>query len=185
MFEKEDGVVVFDAGEQQPLGVSGRRRRHDHQPGHVEKPAFHGLGMVGTATKAAAAGRAHDDRRFELAVEHVVHLGRVVDQLVVALAQEVGEHDLGHRPHADHGRAHGCPDDGGLRERRVAHTLCAVLGEEAAGDAEVAAHFADVFAQQKDAGIACHGRVECLGQRLNKGARADGWLRHDVTSQPT
>jgi hypothetical protein len=126
-----------------------------------------------------------------------VDLRRVVDDLVVALTEEVGEHDFGDRPHADDRGAHTSADDRGFGQWGVPHPLGAVLGPELLGDAEVAAHLPDVFADQEHLGEPFHteieGVVQCLGEarlarllRPGREGRVDSGVAHQlVTSQFT
>ena len=110
-------------GTEQAVGV-GRGRRHDHgQPGMwassasrlcecwlpEERPAPNWVRTV-SAISAAPAG-------------HERQLGRLVEQLVEADAEEVEVHQLDHGAHAGHGRADAEADDGRLGDRRVAHPV--------------------------------------------------------------
>ena len=76
-------------------------------PGTVERPVLHGLRVLGAEAEAAAVGGAHHQRHGHLPAGHVPHLGDLVGEVVPAAGEEVGEHDLGDRPHPGHGGAHG------------------------------------------------------------------------------
>ncbi len=76
-------------------------------------------------------------------------LGRLVEQLVEADAEEVEVHHLDHRAHAGHGRTHAQPDDGRLGDRGVAHPVAELVGQ-APGEPEDVAAGADVDAGHED-----------------------------------
>ena len=64
-----------------------------------------------------------------LAPEHVAELGRLVEDLVEADAQEVDEHQLRDRAHAARGRADGGTGERGLRQRRIEQAVAILLVE--------------------------------------------------------
>ncbi len=133
------------------------------------------------AAKATSGRRSDDDRSFELTVEHVVHLRRVVHDLIEASGEEIGEHDLGHGPHAHHSGSYGRADDGRLGQRCVPHSVLAVFLEETAGDTEIAPHLTDVLAEQVHSVILIHHHVQRAVKRLHH-----VHLCHRAsTSQPT
>ncbi len=81
----------------------------------------------------------HDGGAARLAAEHVAELGHLVEDLVHADADEIGEHQFGHRPQPGKRRAAGSADDGRLGNRRIDHALGAELRQQALGHAEDAA----------------------------------------------
>ena len=107
-----------------------------------------------------------DHRRDRLAAEHVLELGRLVEDLVEADAHEVDEHQLGDRAQAGGGGADGGADEAALGDRRVQHAVAAELGHQPLGDAERAAPgvllagraqaAGDVLAHDDDAVVALH-----------------------------
>ena len=106
---------------------------------------------------------------LHLAVAHVVHLGRLVDDLVHGAEDEVAVLHLGDRPHARHRRADRGADDRGLRDRRVDDALAAELvgKPERHGEAAAeAARHADVLAEQEDGRVGAHGDPHGIAQRL-------------------
>src|SRR5205807_892173 len=122
-----------------------------------------------------------------LAAEHVAELGALVEDLVHAHAEEVDEHELGHRPEAGGGGAHRRADEPRLRDRRVQHALAPVLLDQALGDSEDATPGVlvfepgyggaarDVLAHQNDGWVTCHLLVEALVDRLAEGQRPYGY----------
>ena len=81
--------------------------------------------MLRGRAEAGAVHRAHDQGRGRLAAEHVAELGRLVEDLVEADAEEVDEHQLGDRPQAGRRGARRRADEGALGDRRVEHPLAA------------------------------------------------------------
>src|SRR3982751_3414347 len=112
--------------------------------------------MVVAALDAATDGRADDERRGVFAARAVAHLGQLVDDLIVGRVDEVGELDLGHRPHAVEGHSDGRADDAGFGQRRVDTALGAELLEEARGGPKYATETTDVLAQDQHAWVAAH-----------------------------
>ena len=133
------GIVVLDARQQQALGVVGRGRDHHLQAGRVHEDGFERLAVLGADRRATDHRHAHGHRHGRPAARHVAELGGVVGELVEAHADEVHEHDLGHRPHAGHRRTHRRPDDRLLGDGGVADAVLTVLGRQALGDVEHAA----------------------------------------------
>ena len=116
---------------------------------------------------AAAADHAHHQRRRHGAARHEAVLGDRIDHLVEADPEEVGEHELDHRPVAGDGEAQRGPHEGGLGDRRVAHPVRPEVLDQAFGDAEDAAGFRDVLAHYDDVGVTRHFLVQRFVQRLD------------------
>ena len=135
--------------------------------------------MLGGGAEAGAVHRAHDQGRGRLAAEHVAELGGLVEDLVEADAEEVDEHQLGHRPQAGGGGARRGADEGALGDRRVEHPVAAELRHQALGDAERSApgvvlagcaHAAgDVLAHDDHPRVALHLLAQRLVDRLPVG----------------
>jgi len=81
----------------------------------------------------------HGERNFDLPTEHVPHLGRVVQHLVHADADEVDEHQFGDGPHPGGSGADRCANESRLGQWRVQHPLVPELLDEADGGPERAA----------------------------------------------
>ncbi len=96
---------------------------------------------------------------------HEAQLGGVVDELVRGDADEVHDHDLGHRQQAVHRGADRGTDDRGLGDRRVQHAVVAVFRRQARGGAGRAG-VGDVLAEQEDPLVGFHRLVEREVQRL-------------------
>ena len=75
------------------------------------------------ADRPAAAGRRDRQRQGGAAAEHVLHLRRLVDDLVQRHADEVHEHEVDDRPQAGDGGADAEADDRLLADRRVDDAL--------------------------------------------------------------
>ena len=169
--EEDHRIVVFDGADQQALGVVRRRRDHRLQAGDVREQRFRALAVRLAAEDAAAIGRAHRDRRGEIAGRAIAQARGFADELVVGRIHVVGELDLDHGPQAVRGHADGGGDDAALADRRVEAALGAVLLLQAVGDAEDAAEIADVLAEGEHVGIARHHDVERGVERLDHGHR--------------
>jgi hypothetical protein len=100
-------------------------------------------------------------------------LGKLVGDVIEADRNEVGEHDLGDRLQAGHGRAHGGAEDRLLGNRRVAHPLRTELLVEPDRGLEHAAGLGHVLAEEHDVRIALH----LLGDAADDGV-AIGQFRH-------
>ena len=96
------------------------------------------------------------------AAGHEGHLGRLVEQLVEADADEVEVHQLDHRVHAGHGRADADAHDRRLGDRRVADAIAEAVVQAAHQPEHVAAG-ADVDAGDEHPLVA--GRARPRGRR--------------------
>ncbi len=120
----------------------------------MQEQRLQAVRVGGAELVAGALRHAHDQRHRRLAAEHVVDVGRVVDDLVEREQREVDRHQLHHRTQAGHRRADAHADDRVLGDRRVAHAALAELLQQAVGDLEGAAEHADVLAHQHHALVA-------------------------------
>ena len=176
MFEDDHRAIVPDSGNRQTLRVIGRGR-HDHfEAGDVGQDSVEGLGMLRArasavspvVTAARAVSRAYHQRQFHLAAHHVMHLGGLIHDLVIAAADEVHEHDLDNRPQAGHRGANASAEKTHFRNRRVEDAFGAKFGNQAASCAKRSAPgvhetemrapcgTGDVFAHNNNLGIAAH-----------------------------
>ena len=169
VLHEDDRVGVAHGGDQQALGVLGRRGRDDLQPGRVHEPRL-GVLRVERAAREAAAGGQPDGDVHRQALP-VVHLAGDVDELVEAAGDEVRELHLADRPHPLDGGADGAADDRRLGQRRVHHAVGAELVDEAVGHLEGAAEDADVLAHHEDALVGAHLLAHRVGDRLQVGHR--------------
>ena len=99
---------------------------------------------------ADADAAAEQDRHLEPAAAHVLDLGDLVDDLADGVEDEIGEHEVDHRPRAGHGRAAAEADESALADRRVAEPDRAVSVDKPGGCVEVAAALADPLAHHED-----------------------------------
>ena len=107
----------------------------------------------------------HGERHLRLATRQVADLGGVVDQLVEADRDEVGERDLDDRPGAGERRAHGGAHEAELAGRGVAHALDPELFLQAPALRVDAAGLADVLAHEEDARVALQLAAQRLADR--------------------
>ena len=162
MLEINHRVVVADRGFEEAFRIVRGRRRDDLEPGAVHKPRFRVLGVIQAAADVAAARGANDDRHRRAAAVPVAQRRRLVDDLVEAARDEVGELHFGDRSIASQRCADADPDNRRLGDRRVEHTHLAELVEQPLRGAERAAVRADVLAEDEDLRVAAH----FFGERL-------------------
>ena len=167
MLEDDHRVGILERGEQQALGVGGRRRLHHLQPRDVAEPGLEALAVLGGGAGARARGHAHDQRHRGLAAEHVAQLRRLVDDLLHRERREVRELELEDRPQAGQRRADRDAGAAELGDRRVDDPVGAEAVDEVARHLEGAAVDADVLAHQDHAPVALdrdrHGVADRLG----------------------
>ena len=114
--------------------------------------------MIMPPLDAAPDRGPNHQRRRVLPARSVAHLGQLVHDLIVGRIDEVGELDLGDRPHAIERHTDGASDDPRLGQRRVDATLGAELLEEAGGGAKHAAEATDVFPEHDHPRVPSHFR---------------------------
>ena len=73
------------------------------------------LAVLGGGPEAGAVMRADHHGRRRLAAEHVAELGRLIEDLVETDAEEVHEHQFGHRPQPGRRRPDRGADEGAIR----------------------------------------------------------------------
>ena len=147
----------------------------------MDEPGFGVLRMIQAAADVAAARRANDHRHRRAAAVPIPEGRRLIDDLIEAADDEVGELHLGDGPIATQRRADADADDGRFGDRRVDHAHLAELVVEALGDAERAAVGADILAQHEDLRIAPH----LLDQRLANGLQVREFFAHERLSHET
>src|SRR4051812_28665502 len=96
--EEDDGIVVFDRGDQQALGVVRIRGQDGRQSAYMCEQALRALTVRLATVDAAAARHTDGDRHGELGARSVAQAGRLGDQLVEARIHVVGELDLDDGP---------------------------------------------------------------------------------------
>ena len=117
VLDEHDGVRVLDRRPEQAVGVGRRRRHDDGQPGDVGEQRLEALRVLAARGATGAELRAHGERHLGGAAGHERQLGRLVEQLVEADAEEVEVHHLDHRAHPGHRRADAEADDRRLGDR--------------------------------------------------------------------
>ena len=150
---KTTGFGILDRRPQQPVGVGGRRGHDDGEAGDVGQQRLEALRVLAARGAAGAELGAHRQAHLGRAAGHERQLGRLVEQLVQADAEEVEVHDLDDRAHARHGRSDGEPDDRRLRDGGVADPVAEAFAQ-AAGEPEHVAALAHVDAGDEHAVVA-------------------------------
>ena len=162
MLEEEHRVRVADRALEEPLGVAGRRRRHDFEPRYVGKGGLDRLRVVEPAVDSGAVGRADDQWAAPGAIRSVAHPRGLAHDLIHRRPDEVGELDLRDRAVAGDARADRHADDCRLGQRGIDDPGLAVPIEQPLGGAENAAPDADVLAEDDDLVVARHLLVDCV-----------------------
>ena len=160
-------IGIVDGGAHQPIGIGDAGRAHHLQARDMREPRLQALRMLWPGGNAAAMRQAHHHRHAALATEHEARLGRLIDDGIHRNGDEIHEHDFDHRPQPGHRRAHGGTDDGGFRDRRVAHPVLAISFQQAARHAEGAAGGCDILAEHDHGRIGRHGVRQGLVQRTD------------------
>jgi hypothetical protein len=122
--------------------------------------------VIETAADVAPARRAHHDRDRRAAAVAIAQRGRLVDDLIEAARDEVGELHLGDRAVAAQRRADADADDRRLGDGRIDHAHLAELLVQSLGHAEGAAVRTDVLTQHEHLRIAAHLFGERLADRF-------------------
>ncbi|CAB4989186.1 unannotated protein [freshwater metagenome] len=148
----------------------------------MREPGLEALAVLGSGRHASAAGGRDGQGDGDRAPEHVLHLGRLVEDLVHGDADEIHEHQVAHRSKAPGSSTDAEADDRLLGDRGVLDPLVAIGGEEAIEHVEDAAVAGDILADEEDVGVLGHDLVHALVEGLDIGefARVHGdsfWLR--------
>ena len=136
VLEEHDRVIIADGLDHQALGIVRIGRHDDLQPGNRCQQRIDGLRMLRSHVHARTHRGADHHRAGALAAEHVAELRDLVVELVHAHADEVGEHDLGHRPQPGQRRPRRRADDGRLTDGRIDDASGAKARQQALGDTE-------------------------------------------------
>jgi hypothetical protein len=176
VLDEHHRVRVLDGRPQQPVGVGRRRGHHHGEPGDVGEQGLEALRVLAAGRAAGAELGAHGDAHPGGPAGHEGHLRRLVQQLVEAHPEEVEVHDLDHRAHAGHGRAHAEADHGGLGDGRVPHPVAEAV-VQAAHEPEHVAPGADVDAGDEDPLVGLELRLQRAADGVH-GAEHGGVVRH-------
>ena len=149
-----------------PFASNGVDGATTFRPGRWMNQRLGILRVIQPAAHVAAARRAHDDRHARPAAVPVPQRGGLIDDLIEAARDEVGELHLRHGPVAAQRCADADADDRRLRDRRVDDPRFAELLEQALRDAEGAAVFADVLAEHEHLRIPPHFFGEGFADRF-------------------
>ena len=119
--EEDHRIIVLDRGDQQALGIIGRRRNHRLEARDMGEQRFRALAVGLPAENAAAKWRAHSDRRGKFPRRAITQPRGFGNQLVEPGIDIVRKLDLGHRAQAIGRHAHGCADNAAFVDRRIEH----------------------------------------------------------------
>ena len=131
--------------------------------------------MLRGGAAPGADHRADHQRRLRLAAEHVAELGRLIEDLVEANAEEVAEHQFGDGAQTGDRSAGGGAHERAFGDRRVDDPRLAELPDEALGDAE---HAAIRIALAVAAGAA----GDILADHDERGSRRISWASASLTA---
>ena len=118
---------------------------------------------------ADADATSEQDWHPESPTAHVLHLGDLIDNLAHGIEDEIGEHEIDDGARTGHGGATPESDKTALADRCVAEPDGAVQVIKPGRRLEVAAAYADPFAQNEDRWIACHLFSQTVECRLHVG----------------
>ncbi len=166
VLEIDDGIVVADGLDQQPLGVIGVGGNDHLHAGHMGEERIERLAVLGRSPQARAVHRPDDQRGFRLAAEHVAELSRLVVDRVETDPEEVDEHQLDDGAHAGDCGAGRRTEETAFRDRRVQNPRRSELGMKPLGHAQRAAPgivlagcagaAGHILAHHDDRGVAAH-----------------------------
>ncbi len=146
MLQEQYGIVAADRRAQQTVCVQRIRRKADAQPGNMREDAFAALRVIDRAAgQVSANGNAHDRRRGKFSVGAPANQRQLVAQLLHRGPDVIEELYFDHRFESAFGHAYGASHDVGFGERRVEHTITAVLHLQARGQFEYSAFAFDLF----------------------------------------
>ncbi len=152
---------------EQALRIVGRRRDHDPQSGEMGKQGIIIPGMMGRRRMSDADAAAEQDRHFEPPAAHVLHLGDLVQDFAERVEDEVGKHEVDHRPGADHRRPAAESDETAFADGRVAEPIGTEAVKQSESRAEVAPPFADPLPHHEDRRVLFHLEGERFEGRLH------------------
>ena len=150
MLEEQDGIIRPQGTVEQAFRIVGRRRDDDSQSGKMGKQGIIIAGMMGRRRMADADAAPQQDRHFDPPAAHVLDFGDLVQDLAERVEDEVGEHEIDHRPGADHGRPAAQSDETPFANGRIAEPIGTEAIVKSEGRAEVAPPFADPLPHHED-----------------------------------
>ena len=176
VLDEDHRVRVLDRGAQQAVGVGRCRRHDDAQAGDVREQRLEALRVLAARRAPGAELGPHGQRHLGRAAGHERQLGRLVEQLVEADAEEVEVHELDDGTHPGHGRADAEPDDRRLGDRGVAHPVAELVAQPAREPEDVAAR-AHVDAGHEHAVVARELGLECRVDGVHGAEHRRVWRR--------
>src|SRR5207253_5405478 len=154
VLEEYDRIVIANGSLDQTLGVVGAGGTDDFQAGRMDEPHLWILRVERTSMHIAAARTSYYQRRWSS--PSIVGFRHHVDDLVESAADEIHELEFGNRTHAGERGSEGGADDGRFGNWGVNDALGAEAVDEAVGDLESSAVYADVFADAEDSWVTLH-----------------------------
>ncbi len=124
-------------------------------------------GVMRGRRMADADAAAKQDGHLEPPAAHVLDLGDLIDDLAHGIEDEIGEHEVDDRACAGHGGPAAQADESALADRCIAEPDRAVQVIKPGRRLEVAAAYADPFAQDEDRRVARHLLGQALERRLH------------------
>ena len=177
-FKKHDGVIVFDRGNQQPLGIIRGRGNNCLDPADMREQAFGALAMRLPAEYAAAKGRTHGHGANEVIGGTIAHARGLTDQLIETGVDVIRKLNLGHGTQAIGCHADSNANDATFADGRIKNTGFAMLFLKPRSRAEHAAEIADVFPHDDNVGVFRQHHVERAIDCLNHVHGFGRGLRH-------
>ena len=107
-----------------------------------------------------ASTTSQQNRHFQSAAAHVLHLGDLVHDLTKRIVDEVDEHEVDDWPRSGHRCSASESHEASFANRRIAKSIAAVLGMQSKRRSKIAAALADPFAHDEDFRVGRHGLIE-------------------------
>ena len=137
-------------------------------------PALETVRMLGRHLPATPCGHANHQRNGALATGHVAQGRCVVHDLVERQQAEIDGHDFDHRPQSTQRRTNARAHETRFRQRRIANTRFAKLGQQTFGDGIAPPITTDVLPHEKDPRIGDQGLAQTFAQCFAVGDHAAG-----------
>ena len=169
VFEKHHRVVAPQRMLHQSLCVVGVGRHDDSQAGDLSVHRVVAAGMVRRRRVTDADAASQQDGHLQATARHVLHLGDLVHDFADRVEDEVGKHEVDHRPRPRHRRAACESHKTSFRDGSITQPLGPVEVVQPGRRLEVAAANPDPLTHDEDARVDGHLLSECLVSRLREG----------------
>ena len=168
VLQEQHRIGMTDGTGEQALGIARKARRHHAQAWHVRVVGLDALRVIRAAAQATTVRGADHQRAGGVAVGPKANARGVGNDVVGSGVDEVGELDLGDRPQAAHGHAHGEARDAELHHGRVDNAFRPKFRQQAVRGAKDAAEGSDVLAENHHALVTLHLLSQGLADGLNE-----------------